>query len=581
MSLIKETESYIKDILKELNYSIDNVSLEKSNIPELGQFQLNFSMKLAKEYHKSPIDIAKEVINKFDSRFVNVNIAGPGFINISFSDQTLLDYANKCIENFDINIDSEEPKKIIIDYGGANVAKALHVGHMRSANIGEALKRLAKKFGNEVIGDVHLGDLGRQSGMLISEYKLMNPKSEFFDVNYKGEYPKIDLTISDLASMYPRANNSAKEDEKRMEEVRRITAEIDKGNDAYTNLWRQMINISEPSIKEIYIKLNCNFELWEGELSSMQYVPETIEIMKPHLYESQGALVIDVSEKTDKIDIPPLIVIKSNGATIYSTRELATIYNRVTKYKPDEIWYVVDDRQSLYFEQVFRASYKTNLVLTTTRLKFFGFGTINGTDGKPFKTRDGGVMELSTLISLLREEIEKKVKLKNEKSTNNDEENDIEKIIDKLTIATLKYTDLLSYRKTDYIFDPVKFSSLEGKTGPYVLYGIVRIKSILKKIEDKNQKLKCISNDDVRNILIKVVQLSQVLTQSYKEATLNYITDYLCEITNLFNKFYNDNNIIREEDNNKKETYVALIKLVYNVCHNLLDILAIEEVDKM
>lgn len=581
MSLIKETESYIKDILKELNYSIDNVSLEKSNRPELGQFQLNFSMKLAKEYHKSPIDIAKEVINKFDSRFVNVNIAGPGFINISFSDQTLLDYANKCIENFDINIDSEEPKKIIIDYGGANVAKALHVGHMRSANIGEALKRLAKKFGNEVIGDVHLGDLGRQSGMLISEYKLMNPKSEFFDVNYKGEYPKIDLTISDLASMYPRANNSAKEDEKRMEEVRRITAEIDKGNDAYTNLWRQMINISEPSIKEIYIKLNCNFELWEGELSSMQYVPETIEIMKPHLYESQGALVIDVSEKTDKIDIPPLIVIKSNGATIYSTRELATIYNRVTKYKPDEIWYVVDDRQSLYFEQVFRASYKTNLVLPTTRLKFFGFGTINGTDGKPFKTRDGGVMELSTLISLLREEIEKKVKLKNEKSTNNDEENDIEKIIDKLTIATLKYTDLLSYRKTDYIFDPVKFSSLEGKTGPYVLYGIVRIKSILKKIEDKNQKLKCISNDDVRNILIKVVQLSQVLTQSYKEATLNYITDYLCEITNLFNKFYNDNNIIREEDNNKKETYVALIKLVYNVCHNLLDILAIEEVDKM
>ena len=221
------------------------------------------------------------------------------------------------------------------------------------------------------------------------------------------------------------------------------------------------------------------------------------------------------------------------------------------------------------------------MVLPTTRLKFFGFGTINGTDGKPFKTRDGGVMELSTLISLLREEIEKKVKLKNEKSTNNEEENDIEKIIDKLTIATLKYTDLLSYRKTDYIFDPVKFSSLEGKTGPYVLYGIVRIKSILKKIEDKNQKLKCISNDDVRNILIKVVQLSQVLTQSYKEATLNYITDYLCEITNLFNKFYNDNNIIREEDNNKKETYVALIKLVYNVCHNLLDILAIEEVDKM
>lgn len=336
MSLIKETEKYIKDILNELNYNIDNVLLEKSNRHELGQFQLNFSMKLAKEYHKSPIDIAKEVIDKFDSRFVNVNIAGPGFINLSFNDQVLLDYANKCIDNFDINVDYEEPKKIIIDYGGANVAKALHVEHMRSANIGEALKRLAKRFGNEVIGDVRLGDLGRQSGMLISEYKLMNPKSVFFDTNYKGEYPKIDLTISDLASMYPRTNNSAKENEERMEEVRQITAEIDKGNEAYTNLWRQMINISEPSIKEIYKKLNYNFELWEGKLSSMQYVPKTIEIIEPYLYESQGALVIDVSEKTDKVDIPPLIVIKSNGTTIYSTRELATIYNRIIKYKPEE-----------------------------------------------------------------------------------------------------------------------------------------------------------------------------------------------------------------------------------------------------
>jgi len=573
MSLIKETEKYIKNILNKLNYDIDNVILEKSNRSELGQFQLNFVMKLAKEYHKSPIEIAKEITSEFDDRFTNVNIAGPGFINISFSDEVLIKYANDCIENFDINIDKENPKKIIIDYGGANAAKALHVGHMRSANIGEALKRLVKKFGNEVIGDVHLSDLGRQSGMLISEYKLMHPDCVFFDSNYEGEYPKIDLTISDLGKMYPRASSAAKEDEKRMEEVRYITAEIDKGNKAYTNLWKQMVSISEPTIKDVYNKLNCSFDLWEGELSSMKYVPETIEIMKPYLYESEGALVIDVSKEEDSIDMPPVIVIKSDGATIYSTRDLATIYSRHKNYNPDEIWYVVDDRQSLYFEQVFRAAYKSNLIPKTTKLKFFGFGTINGTDGKPFKTRDGSVMSLDELISILRKEIEKKVKEKNQ--------DNIEKIIDKLTIATLKFTDLLPYRKTNYIFDPVKFSSLDGKTGPYVLYGIVRIKSLLKRIKEDNQKLKCIPNNDVRNILIKIVSLSSILKQSYNEATLNYITDYLCDLTNLFNKFYNDYNILKEEDNNIKETYIALIRLIYNICHNLLDILAIEEVDKM
>ena len=308
----------------------------------------------------------------------------------------------------------------------------------------------------------------------------------------------------------------------------------------------------------------------------MKYVPETIEIMKPYLYESEGALVIDVSKEEDKIEIPPVIVIKSDGATIYSTRDLATIYSRHKNYNPDEIWYVVDERQSLYFDGVFRASYKSKLIKENIKLKHYGFGTINGPDGKPFKTRDGGVMSLEELISILRKEIEKKVKEKNK-----DNIDDVEEIIDKLTIATLKFTDLLPYRKTNYIFDPVKFSSLDGKTGPYVLYGIVRIKSLLKRIKEDNQIFKCIPNDDVRNILIKIVGLSSVLKQSYNEATLNYITDYLCEITNLFNKFYNDYNILKEEDSNKKESYIALIRLIYNVCHNLLDILAIEEVDKM
>ncbi|MDD3187231.1 MAG: arginine--tRNA ligase [Bacilli bacterium] len=574
MAKLKGIEDFIQKEIAKIGYEIDSVSLEECSIKELGQFQLNFAMKLSKIYHKSPRDIAEEVKRVLDVRFKNVNIAGPGFINLSLKDEELLEYANEYINDFEKYIEYEKPKTIVVDYGGANAAKALHVGHMRSANIGEALKRLAKLFGNKVIGDVHLGDLGRQSGMLISQLMEEQPDLVFFDKNYKGEYPKINLTIEDLGRMYKIANAKAKEDETRMELVRDITLEIDKGNVAYTNLWKQIVEISEPTIKKVYNELNCTFDLWEGELSSMQYVDETLKVLKDYLYESEGALVIDVTKDDDKLSIPPLIVIKTNGATIYATRDLATIYNRVNKINPDEFWYVVDDRQSMYFEQVFRASYKTSLVRNDVALKFLGFGTINGTDGKPFKTRSGEVMELSSLISMVKEEITKKVK---------DEISDDRKedIINNLTIATLKYADLLSYRKTDYVFDLVKFSSFEGKTGPYILYGIVRIKSLLKKLDIENSRFNNIPNDDVRDIILSSIKLSKVLNLSYREATLNYITDYLFEITNLFNKFYNNNNILNEKDKDTQETYIALLKFVYNICHNLLNILAINEVDEM
>ena len=359
-----------------------------------------------------------------------------------------------------------------------------------------------------------------------------------------------------------------------MDLVRQITAEIDKGNRGYTELWRQIVDISTPTIKEVYDTLNCHFELWEGELSSMKYVPSMLKIVEPHLYESDGALVMDVKKENDKIDIPPLIVIKKDGSTIYSTRDLATIYQRVKDYDPDEIWYVVDERQSLYFEQVFRTAYKSGLVKDCTKLYHFGFGTINGSDGKPFKTRDGGVMELSTLIDMLKQEVDKRIK---EEITGEERK----EILDKLTIATLKFTDLLPYRKTDYIFDPVKFSSLEGKTGPYVLYTVVRIKSLLNKVDTVEVKINSIPNDTIKDIILKVIDLPNILTSSYNEATLSYIVDYLYELCNLFNKFYNSYNVINEEDKKLKDTYIATCSLVYNIIHNLLDILAIDEVDKM
>ena len=353
MSFIKETENYLKNTLKSCGYELDNVVLESSSRRDLGEFQVNCAMSLAKQYSKNPRDIANDIVNVLDDRFVNVNIAGPGFINVSINDNNLLDYMNKSINDFNNLIDLQDEKTIIVDYGGANAAKALHIGHMRTANIGEALKRLAKKLGNKTIGDVHLGDLGRQSGMVISEIKKRKPDLCYFDPNYKGEYPKLEITPEELAIYYPEASKAAKEDPARMEEVRQITALVDLGKEPYFGMWKDIVEVSVKEIKKVYDYLNCSFELWEGELSSLKYIDSTLEILEPYMYESEGAKVIDVARDDDKVVIPPLIVIKNDGATIYATRDLATIYNRVKTYDPDEIWYVVDVRQGLYFEQVF------------------------------------------------------------------------------------------------------------------------------------------------------------------------------------------------------------------------------------
>ena len=572
MSKILEIENKIKNVVNELGYELDTVTLEKCNMKNLGQFQVNFAMSLAKKYSKNPREFAQNVVDAIQDDFKEASIAGPGFINLTLKDEDLMDNA---MREFEFHVDKEEEKTVIVDYGGANAAKALHVGHMRAANIGEALKRLSVLFGNKTIGDVHLGDIGRQAGMLISQLKLEQPDLPIWDENYSGEVPKLNLTAKDLGRMYPEASVAAKADEKRMEEVRQITAEIDKGNNKlYLDLWKQMVEISSESIKEVYNKLNCHFELWEGEMDAMNYVPNVLDVLNPYLYESNGALIMDVQKEDDNTEIPPLMVIKSDGSTIYATRDLGTIYSRIDRFKPDEIWYVVDQRQGLYFEQVFRGSYISGLVPETTLLAHYGFGTINGKDGKPYKTRDGGVMELGTLIELIRDEVESKIK---EEITGEERE----KIADKLAIATLKYTDLLPYRRTDYIFDPVKFSSLEGKTGPYLLYSAVRMKSLLNKVDSDNVTLKVVANDDVRDILVKIVELSKVLKKAYEERAVNYIADYLYELASLFNKFYNNNNIINEQNEEVKESYIALVKQVYGIVHKLLDVLAIEEVEKM
>ena len=574
MSFIKETEKYLVNIIKDCGYEVDNVSLESSSRRDLGEFQINVAMSLAKKYGKNPRDIANEIVSKLDDRFYNVNLAGPGFINVSISENYLIDKMNVASSNFLSLIDEQEEKTIMVDYGGANAAKALHVGHMRAANIGESLKRLSNLVGNNTIGDVHLGDLGRQSGMVISEIKKRKPDLCYFDENYKGEYPKLEITSEELAEYYPCASNDAKENPDRMEEVRKITALVDEGVEPYLGMWKDIVEVSSEDIKKTYDYLNCNFELWEGELSSLEHIPATLEVLNSVMYESQGAKVIDVKQDDDKVEIPPLIVIKNDGASIYATRDLATIYSRVKNYNPDEIWYVVDNRKELHFKQVFRASHKSGLVRDDVVLNHYGFGTMNGKDGKPFKTRDGGVLQLNDLINQVKDELDKKMT-----NFNNDDEK--KKIIDILACATIKYADLLPFRTTDYIFDVEKFCSFEGKTGPYILYTMVRIKSILDKCEIENINISKIYGETERNIYIKLLELSKIINKAYSEKTLSYICEYLYDICSLFNKFYSECNIINEADVDKKNTYISLLKLIYSVSERLLEVLAIDIPEKM
>lgn len=573
MSFIKKSEDYIKNIINECGYEIDNLVIENSSRPDLGDFQINCCMSLAKKYSKNPRDIANEIISKFDDRFYNVNIAGPGFINISINEKYLLDEMNSSINNFDNLIDKKEQKTIIVDYGGANAAKILHVGHMRPANIGESLKRLAQTIGMKTIGDVHLGDLGRQSGMIITEIKKRKPDLCFFDENFKGPYPKLEITNEELEIYYPCASKEAKEDPVRMEEVRKITALVDNKVEPYFGMWKDIIEVSKKEIKNNYDYLNCHFDLWEGELSALETVDETLKFLEPYLYVSQGAKVIDVKKDTDKIEIPPLIVVKNDGSSIYATRDLATIYTRVKKYNPDEIWYVVDSRQSMYFEQVFRVAYKSKMVREDVPLTLYWFGTMNGSDGKPFKTRDGDLLSLNSLIAQVKSKLL-------EKLGQYDEDEKLS-IADTLTVATIKFADLLPYRTTDYIFDIDKITSFEGKTGPYILYTMVRIKSILDKANIKDTKINKIYDETQKSIYIKLLELSKVIDKSYSEKTLSYICEYLFELCSLFNKFYSTCNILNEEDNVKKESYIALLELLYNTGEKLLDILAIKIPNRM
>lgn len=581
MSLLKTIEEDLTKKMNEASIPIEKVTLLESKRKDLGDYQLNDAMSLAKVLHKSPMLIAEDMkkVLEESNYFSKVEIAAVGFLNVTLKDELLVYFVNDYYNSDSKDVDKLVNKKIFLDYGGANIAKTLHVGHLRSANIGEALKRLTKRLGQEVICDVHFGDIGRQSGMVIYELRNRYPNLNYFKEEESDNWDELPITAKDLEEIYPVASTKAKEDENIMEEVRLITKELEEGKPNYVALWDKIKKLSIEDIKGVYKKFNTDFDLWEGESDCYSYMMTMLEELRKdgYLKKSEGAEIIEIKEDTDKAPMPDLVVVKSNGATLYATRELATMVSRVKRFNPDEMWYLTDLRQGLYFEQVFRAAHKTKIVSDDTKLEFFGFGTMNGPDGKPFKTRDGGALSLKSLLKEVKEEVENH-------SHNLETEENKDEIIEQIAVAAIKYADLLSNRTTDYIFDPKKFVDVEGKTGPYLLYTTIRMKSLLKKAKENNldySKYTKISEEVEKELITLLLAKNKVLHKAYDTKELNVISDYLYQLTSTYSKFYEKCHVLTEKDKNIQENWLLLTKNVYDTNVELLTILGIEIPEKM
>ena len=558
-----------------------------SNRPDLCQYQCNGAMAGAKLYHKAPIMIANQVVEslQYNEMFESVEAVMPGFINIKLNSEFVAKYLNDMKEADKYGCENKAPETIVIDYGGANVAKPLHVGHLRSAVIGESVKRIERFMGNKVISDVHLGDWGLQMGLIITELECRKPDLVYFDESYTGEYPEeAPFTISELEEIYPCASAKSKVDEEFKEKAHQATLKLQSGYAPYTAIWKHIMKVSVEDLKKNYGNLNVDFDLWKGESDAQPYIPGLIQdlIDKKLAYESQGALVVDISKEDDTKELPPCIVRKSDGAALYATSDLATIIQREQDYKPNHYIYVADKRQELHFTQVFRVSKKANIVDENTKMEFLGFGTMNGKDGKPFKTRDGGVMRLENLIAQINKAVYDKI-MEN-RTVSEEEANNTAKIVG---LAALKYGDLSNQASKDYIFDIDRFASFEGNTGPYILYTIVRIKSILEKYkaesgnEDVNLPVISTDNGSQMQLMLEVAKFNEIIENATEELAPHKICSYVYDLSNAFNRFYHETKILAEEDQTKKAGYIALINLTINVLEQCIDLLGFSAPDRM
>ena len=558
-----------------------------SNRPDLCEYQCNGAMAGAKLYKKAPIMIANDVAEQLkDSKvFSDVVAVAPGFLNLKVSEAFLLTYLQGMEANEKFGLEKpEHPKKIIIDYGGPNVAKPLHVGHLRSAIIGESIKRIGKFMGHNMIGDVHLGDWGLQMGLIITELKLRKPELCYFDENYEGEYPvEPPFTISELEEIYPTASGKSKEDAAYKEAAMQATYELQHGRRGYQALLSHILNVSVTDLKKNYANLNVSFELWKGESDAQPYIPDMVQKMKDdgYAYISDGALVVDVKEETDTKEIPPCMILKSDGASLYNTTDLATIVWRMKDYHPDKIIYVVDKRQELYFTQVFRCARKTHLVDDDTELQFLGFGTMNGKDGKPFKTREGGVMRLETLLSSINDEMYRKIT-----ENRTVEEAEAKATAKVVALSAVKYGDLSNQASNDYIFDIDRFTSFEGNTGPYILYTIVRIKSILNKYKEAGKEAGTAAilpahSESEKALMLELTRFNAMMENAYEETAPHKVCSYIYDLANALNHYYHETKIMAEEDEAVQASYVRLLTLTRRTLEVCIDVLGFSAPDRM
>lgn len=565
--------------------SLGKVTL--SNRPDLCEYQCNGAMAAAKQYKKAPIMIANDVVASLQgsSLFEEAAAVTPGFINLKLKKDFVTEYLRQMQADPDLSVEkAKNPRTVIIDYGGANVAKPLHVGHLRSAIIGESLKRLGRFMGDRVIGDVHLGDWGLQMGLIITELRHRHPELPYFQEDFQGEYPKeAPFTISDLEEIYPEASKKSKEDEAYREEALEATACLQQGNRGYRALWQHIMNISVEDLKKNYGALNVEFDLWKGESDAQPYIPDLVQMLKDggYAHEDQGALVVDVKEETDTKEVPPCIILKSDGASLYATTDLATIVERVKLYNPDEILYLTDKRQEMHFIQVFRVAKKAGIVGPNVKLRHLGFGTMNGKDGKPFKTREGGVMRLENLIRDINEEMYHKIMDNHEIDPG--EARQTAQIVG---LSAIKYGDLSNQASKDYVFDIDRFTSFEGNTGPYILYTIVRIKSILNKYRETGKKVEETSiglaaNDSEKALMLELSKFNEIMKTAYEEIAPHKICSYIYNLANELNRFYHETKILAEENEEQKASWIALLELTRKVLETCIDVLGFSAPERM
>lgn len=585
--IIELLETELSAAFEKAGYDKKYAKVTVSNRPDLCQYQCNGALAAAKEYHKVPIQMAGEVVELLagSQTFQEISAQMPGFINITVSHAFLADYINEMAVSESFGCDtSAKTETIVIDYGGANVAKPLHVGHLRPAIIGESIKRTAKYLGYHVIGDAHLGDWGLPIGLIITELKKRQPDLPYFDENFSGEYPEEPpFGIADLEEIYPFASSYSKEHEEYKAEAQTATAELQAGRKGYRALWQHIVNVSVADLKKIYDKLNVDFDLWKKESDAQPYIPDMVQGMKDGGYAhiDEGALVVDVKEETDTKEIPPCMILKSNGATLYNTTDLATIVERRKLFNPNKIIYVVDKRQALYFEQVFRCARKTKIIGEDVDLIFVGFGTMNGKDGKPFKTRDGGVLRLEALLADVTEQVAQKMA---DREMGQAEREDAAK---KIALAAIKYGDLSNQAAKDYIFDVERFTSFEGNTGPYILYTIVRIKSLMNKLEvqgihvEEDAPVLPADSKSQTDVMLSLSKWSETLEAAFAEQAPHKICQFIYELSDTFNKFYHENKIVTNEDEKARESYIQLSRLTGRVLETGIDLLGLSAPEKM